>query len=488
MNKVITRHWIHEKAHFCTDERGISREYLFSVISYWKTKLLDQGVKKGDKIGFAITYMDISYIAILFASFELGLKLTILLKPSNVQEITQPKFNIYFPLDVVFLDRFATKLFPELRDYFTKNSKSHIDVERIGYNFPVKKDFGKRAKKIYCDEDDISLLCTSSGSTGYPKLISHTHKFFYDLCSNNWKPLEFNEEDRVLHLVTFNHGSSLGIFFLPSMYKCKWHYFGIKDFSITVFNEENWKIFITFCQKNNITKVQSPFDYCTDYMVSSIEKSEHGCPNLTIFVLSFINPKWLSAVKSGKIKKIVSIFGCSETSGPLFLPLINKDTENFDPYFLGKPINDFHNIQIINENLTVEIPTYNTIVNTEDAIKETEDGCYFKGKKKAYRLNDVEINIYDIKGVVLTHVKDVNFNDVIVIVDEVYKRLYLVSSNIKVMEHIDLVKEQISVFYNNQIHVDNIFYIENIQDFIVGIKPDREKLLSYIRQVENEQY
>lgn len=109
--KIISREWINKNAHFCTEERGISREYLFHVIDYWKKILIDKNASPGDKIGFAVTHMDISYIAILFASFELGLKLTILIKPNNREDARQPKFTIYFPLDFVFLDRFSEKLF-----------------------------------------------------------------------------------------------------------------------------------------------------------------------------------------------------------------------------------------------------------------------------------------------------------------------------------------------------------------------------------------
>lgn len=488
MNKVITRNWICEKAHFSTEERGISKEYLFSVINYWKKILIEKGAKSGDKIGFAVTTMDISYIAILFASFELGLKLTILLKPNNHEDWRQPKFNIYFPLDFVFLDRFSMKLFPDLREYYTKNSKQSIDVQRIGYNFPINEKYSKKVKKIYATPNNDCLLCTSSGSTGEPKLINHSHEFFYDLCSFNWQPLEFTEEDRVLHLVTFNHGSSLGIFFLPSLHICKWHYFGIKDFNITVFNDENYENFISFCQRNKITKVQSPFDYCTDFMISSIENSKVGCPDLTIFVLSFINPKWLNVVKSGKLKKIVSIFGCSETSGPLFLPYIDKDTENFNPYLLGKPVQGFHGINVINENLIVTIPTYNKTIDTEDSLSETKYGYVFKGKKKAYRLNDIEINIFVIRGIVGNYFEKIEYVNLIVLVDEVYKKLYIVTDKVEIMSLVDKIKDDVKKFYNNQVELDDIVYIKNIHDFVVGIKPDRARLLTHIRQVRNEQY
>lgn len=486
--KVISRNWINEEAHFYVKNRGFTRKYFFSIIDYWKSILLQHEAKPGDKIGFAVATVDISYVAAIFAAFELGLKLTILLKPVNEKEMNSPKFNVFYPLDILILDRLAIRWFPELKDYYTSNSRHVIDLIWIGNTFqPIKKP-SKKIKNIYPAENDTCLLCTSSGSTGQPKIVNHTHKFFYDLCSFNWEPLEFKEEDKVLHLVSFNHGSALGIYFLPSLRTCKWHYFSIPDFSLTLFDDENWDRFVLFCQKAGITKMQCPFDFSIDYMINAFERSETGCPDLTIYILTFINPKWYELVKKGKIKKVISIFGCSETSGPLFLPYVDKDTENFSPNFLGYPIKGFHEISIVDNSLHVTIPTYGTTINTEDSLKDMGNGYDFAGKKKLYRIHDTEINVYDIQGIFLSHVTGFHYKDAIILVDEIYNRLYAVTNNKEIVKHVDDIKESIRVHYNDKIELEELFYIEDMSNFVTGIKPDREKLLNYVRQVRNEQY
>jgi hypothetical protein len=50
------------------------------------------------------------------------------------------------------------------------------------------------------------------------------------------------------------------------------------------------------------------------------------------------------------------------------------------------------------------------------------------------------------------------------------------------------IKDDVRMFYNNQIELNDIIYIENIHDFVTGIKPDRERLLKHIRHMNNEKY
>ncbi len=485
--KIITRDWIHKDAYFYVKGKGFTREHFFSIINHWKKLILEKGVRPGGKIGFAVATVDASYIAAIFAALELGLKLTILLKPINEREANSPKFTIHYPLDLLILDRLAIRWFPELKDYYINNSKEYIDLIWFGNNTPVEKNYSEEVLTVYPTPKDICLLCTSSGTSGNPKVIEHTHEFFYDLCNFNWQPLEFVEEDRVLHLVSFNHGSALGIYFLPSLRTSKWHYFSIPDFSLTIFTEENWNNFINFCQQEKITKMQCPFDFSINSMIEAFERSDKGCPDLTIYVLTFINPKWYELVKSGKVKKVISIFGCSETSGPLFLPYVDKDTEKFSPNFLGKPIEGFHKINIIDNNLQVTIPTYNKTVDTEDSLRDMGNGYDFAGKRKLYRINDTEINIYDIQGIFLHHVTGFHYKDAIILVDEIYNRLYAVTNNKEIMQHVDSIKESVKIHYNGHIELDNLLFIEDMSNFVTGIKPDREKLLDYVRQVRNEQ-
>lgn len=476
---IITREWINSDVEINIPFEGAFNHLQISeVIDYWKNQLLHNGAKYGDKIGIATSYMDSTYVGIIFASLELGLKIVILSKPTNELQASQFKSNAYLPLDVLITNKedFTNKF---VLNFFKTNSKIIINtdfVEKIDNIIPLS-NFPK--------PEDTCLLCTSSGSTDKPKLINHSHKFFYELCSFNWKPLEFTEEDHVLHLIAINHGSALGVYFLPSLYKCKKHYFMIDYFIVNSSDYENWDKWVDFCIKNKITKVHSSHSNETNNMINAVKRSKKGLPNLTIIILSYINPEWLSVIKEGKLKKIISVFGSSETSGPLVMSYVDKETKDFNPKLFSNPVSGFHEISLdINNELTVYIPTYNQTIKTEDFFKKTPKGWYFVSKNKLYRLNDIEININDIQNIFQNNFDKPIVDDVCILVDEVYSKLYAVTTNKSILFHSEQIKKDIKEFYDNNIILNKIFFIENIKDFVVGIKPDRQKMLDYIRQLE----
>ena len=205
MNEIIDRNWVHPNLHIKETTTGIPKSRLFLTIDYWKEEFLKNSVRPGSTIGIALSVMDDLYIAALFAAFEYRLKIVILLKPSNKEMAKKPRYKAFMPLDVCILDT-PDNLGDYYYDYYKSVSKIVIyrDYE---YKFPLKTS--KKNKFIVPDPKDDCFLCTSSGSTSDPKEIHHSHKFFYNLCSFNAEPLGFTDDDRVLHISKFHHGSAL---------------------------------------------------------------------------------------------------------------------------------------------------------------------------------------------------------------------------------------------------------------------------------------
>lgn len=474
--KVINRDWINNNSIFHDQYSSFNKEELCLHINFWKKFLIDLGATQGSKVGIATKNFEIYYIALTFACFELGLNLIVLAKPFRSEK--DLSINPFFPLDLLLLDILHDD--KPFYDYYINNSKKVIlDLDTITPNLDVENI------NLNISPSDVCLSSVSSGTTSNPKKIQHTHEFFYDLCSVNWQSLDFREDDKVLHLYTFQHGSALSIHFLPSLYVCKDHYFFTQKHYTS---DEEWDLFPMYCRDNNITKLQSPYTGFTDKLINSIKRSKEGCPNLTIHVLSFINPDWLTVVKEGKVKKIVSIFGCSETAGPLFLPYIDKETIDFDPTFLGQPIEEYYKIRLEQNNLIVFIPTYNIEINTEDFIEEQNGNWYFIGKNKTQRINDIEVNLKDIRIIAKSVLGDFQ-RDIIIIVDEIYNKLYIASDDDNLHLHKQKVNDAIKKFYNNQIELTDTFNLFDLELFTGGgIKPSRQKILNHIRQINNEQY
>jgi hypothetical protein len=68
----------------------------------------------------------------------------------------------------------------------------------------------------------------------------------------------------------------------------------------------------------------------------------------TIYTLSTIKKEWTTFVKEGKIKNIISFFGTSETSGPIFIN--QSDDKNFiqNKFTL---MDDYYEISFTKKNL-----------------------------------------------------------------------------------------------------------------------------------------
>jgi hypothetical protein len=464
VSKIITRKWIRPDSVFHTANETYTFEQLALSINHWKERLLKERITPGQKIGIAIPSYELSYLAITFAAFELGLKMVILTRPMNEKDCVSAKCLAHLPLDMFIYGLPDAPEYNFAVDFFIRHSWKSIRLE------PNYVAFSDNDVGVYATPDSDLLLCTSSGTTGKPKLISQTHSFLYDLCSMNWEQLGFNQDDSAIHLESFNHGSSICIFFLPSMLVCKEHYL----FASVVTDADKGYYYnvMKFCERKGITKILSPNGLATDSLLSTLESGEIDASAVTMMILSFINPKWLNAVKSGSIKKIVSVFGCSETGGPLFLPYIDKNTEKFDPRSLGKPCNDFYKITTPDNMLTVKMPD-GRVIETGDYV--TED-FYFVRKNKLPRINDIDINSFDLIELLERKYSRSRFE---IVVDEISNLLYIVTEDESMLSDCDIGND-ISSFYMKRVELADIIHIPNLGDMSVSIKPDHGKLLEYI--------
>lgn len=484
--KIISRDWLRDDALFyASQDNGehYSKERLCNLIEYWKQKLLENGARPGQKIGIVIMPIDIIYTGLLFAIFELGLKLVVLNRPNTEEECKTPKNNAHLPLDL-FVSFKAPDSYPIAKvaeAHFLRNTKKSIIIDFEEWNTIKQNYVPSSVSPVLAKPEDELLLCNSSGTTSNPKLIYHTHKFLYNLCSYNWEKLDLNENDVVLHLASINHGASLSVFYLPALRVCKTHHFHL-PLDISNRDGDYFGMMYRSCKKHGITKLLSPNGRTTDGLIEAIDKSEEGLPEATIIVVSFINPKWLKVIKEGKLKKIISAFGCSETGGPLFIPHIDKNTdiESFDPKYMGHPTLGFYETSQVNGLLSVYLKDYDKTIITEDIVKEEQDGYWFVSKNKLKKINDQDVNPIDIVEA-LEHIGSRTKFEVVV--DEVHNELYIVTDDKNLMEHKEKAKEIVSSLYQGNIELTDILYMENFEHATVAVKPDRDKLLEFINKV-----
>ncbi len=493
MNKIITRDWINDDIVIrCGVTYKMPRKVLIEsytkqdlcqFINFWKVELLSNGAKRGDKIGYCIEPSDIHSTALMFAAFELGMSVVVLHRPNNERECLAPKSNSHLPLDF-FVYLAAYEHIPLLVTaivHFSRNSKKVLVYGNHDWQNQRSTLKSDEETPILAQPGDVALLCNSSGTTGVPKLISHSHEFFHDLCTYNWEVLKYDPEDHFMHLSSLNHGAALS-FVLPALHICKHNYFyvdmgGKGELQSDPFYQEYYDL-TNDCIEHGITRIFCAGGGAINEFIKHLRARDIKLPNTNIMILSFISPDWRAAISESVLQSINSPFGCSEVCGPVFMTWLDKDTvDKFDPRYLGYPTEGFYDTKVIDGRIHTSTP-YNQVV-FDDIVEERADGYYFKSKNRLQKLNDIDINPVDIMEILEHYNTRYAFE---IYIDEVYNELYILTSDSKTYKMGKFIVEDIDSFYHGKIPTANVIYDPELNQATISNKADKDKLAGIVER------
>ena len=403
-------------------------------------------------------------IAAFFACAELGLTVIIADHSRNDNWI-----------DPNYVDPKTQSLLPI--NYFLVESKKTIPKYRLFYKICEKVIIIKNIKNIDdsdnnyigCNENSILFKCTSSGTTGTSKLITHTHKFLYKLIKRNKNFFYGN----VCMAHNLNHGSSPATFFLPSLCSSNTKLF--VSYMITYITEDKIrdndvrKLAINKFKHYNFDHFMIPYTHLIDkFLVDSLY------PNLNLYTLSTIKKDWLNYFRENKIKNIISIFGSNETSGPVFINEISDPKFEESKY---KLVDNFYEINLLDKNLLeIVMPVYNTKIITNDLFDKVDDNYYHRGRKDLYRVNGAEVDIKNYNKIIK------ELLDADLIIDTIKDSLYVaVWSDSDVDDKLKDISYKIEKDSAGAHKVNKISLL-NKSNFMTGIKLDMELLRDYFRK------
>lgn len=459
------------------DDTFFNKTDLVEKINLWKYILTYKcNAKKGESILIGIQTLGIDYLAICFASAELSLKIVIVDYTRNDDfenvEYFDPKTKILSPIDI-FLHNFSKKQFIEHPREFSKftffskcSNRTYSIFDDIDYEILNFEEF-KTAAEIYPDPTDILMRCTSSGTTGTPKIVEHTHEFLSKISYRNSSKFS----GCCLHVKNLNHGSSLAVYLLPTLISdnIKKHLFYDIDESAP---------FDTFVHKisrfkDSLEYIIFPYPFMIDEFIDASIRNDFKWPELNVQTLSYIQDKSKDAIKEGIFKSITSIFGSNETSGPVFESYTDIRSLNKGSQFFTKPDN-FYNIKLQDNGLlNVIMPVYNTTIITNDIFDINDNYYIHKGRSDLVKIDG---EILDIKIINDLNLKN---KEAYIITDTVKNCLYLAFWNSKN----SLLQLEYEEFFKNnfkRIAVKKIAVLDKSQ-FFTGIKLDNEMIREYFR-------
>ena len=466
MNEIITRDFINKNIKYIDYEKNF--EYNFDTLSReidaFKNLLQKHGVDPSTSKSAVIAFKPgLQQTACIFACFELGVQVCL------IDYGRRDNFNT-----LNYIDSKTKQLMPI--DYCI--SEKDTSIGKLGYFINIcdklisyqdsKLDYTSN-NNIFCNPDTLIMKCTSSGTTGTPKLVKHTHKFMYHLAKRNTK---FYYGNCAL-LYNLNHGSSFATYFLPIMHNTSTS--GIYNIS------ERGK---EFCKSK--TKKINKFLKKIDHIMLSyscdinniISKSK---PKVNIYTLSAISNKW-KPYKDITVKDIISFFGCNETSGPTLINKLSFSDFRNDRY---RTVDDFYNIEIKKGTLHVKLPFYNNLeIDTKDLIvlDSSSESYIFKGRNDLIKINGIPVKQKDYNF----FIKRTGIAEFDIVYDVQENQIYLaVWKETKDLENkvknLSIEIEKLS----NTAHTIEKYAVLNKEDFLTGVKIDNELIRDYFRNFVN---
>ena len=430
------------------NDRILDYDYLRKDIDRFKNILQNHGAEAGQTV-FNF-YKDARIISSFIACSELGLITCVVDVCVTTTDLYYKKKHIdaknksISPIKFVLHDeiklggRSKTKMYVELAETVIKYDEDYD----CSYNDTIK-----------ATNDSVLMMCCSSGTTGTPKSISHTHSFMYELGKRNSKDFYGG----VMYTRLFHHGSSFATFFLPALMgeKVERVYININLFLRAVRKNKEEKDFLT-----DVDHIQFPY---TEDIIAWRESTYTKYPSLNIYTLAKINKEWKNELGI-YYKDMISLFGSSETSGPILIQKLSDEKFESDRFI---DPDGWYEPKIIDGRLNL----------TGDRFEYNDDGSFkFLGRDDTVIIQGQEISLKEINDQARNII---GFSQVTIDIREQKIYLCIWCDNEGKYTHVNLTKniEKFKSIYN----LDISHKIMDFSRFMCGIKIDNEAIRDYFR-------
>lgn len=450
----------------------VNRDFIIDAVGHVKTYLINtHHVQPGQKVVLTNNSWP-DYLITFLAVAELGLSFVVTDYPKLGNSFSvHKKLSLYGSIDHVIGHPLQDD---DIWNYFQESNCIKFNL------LECFKSTGEHKDTISATEESILIYSTSSGSTGTPKVVEHNHRFFSELLHRNAKIYGLNNADRCLHNKGLHHGSVTGVFFLPTLKYCAYHYY--TDLFNNACPPSEW---VDWIQKEKMTRVflmtKSLDEFCEHLNIDNCLHKE-----LNLYVLSYVDKQHIEKISKENCCKIWSIFGCTETSGPLFLPCIdqNINPETFDRTMMGSVLDDFYKLSLDNGILQVTMPT-GEVISTGDRFEVRNETWHHLGRDTLYRLKNgtifFDVLVECIESYTKTHHQD--FFDLVI--DKEEDSIYIRINEVLDLDSLNrfIETEIVTNSETRQNYVVHKQLVGKREDFITGIKFDPEEVRLRCRKI-----
>ena len=430
-------------------------------IIQWKNILYEQtNFKPGQKFGVGSSHCDYTYLTAIFAGIELGGKIIVMPSTASGKQLIGP---------------IAAWLYEDNVTKAIHDGNAVMDEHTIPwstfYSFESKFKSFAHLQQTDRSSKEIVLTTTTSGSTGTPRVIDYSHQLFDDVRARSIKIFKLDQEDRVLHLSNMHHGGTGGVFFLPSLSACKYHYYfnGLAD---------NLDIdqFINLIKQEKISKAMFPNNLLVDKFLNKLDWLDH---DFEIYVNQANSRSWIEHVRRTNIKAIHSLFGSTETLGPIFLNTITPNSKlDHNVLNYGKLLDDHYSVDCHNDCTVVTIKNHYQETLSDRFVVDSNNDYIFQSRTTLIRINECIISLADVTKLT----QDLLGDDGVIVPDTVTNKIYVAYTD-KLIDPVNVI-HQLNYRLGTMspvLQVDHADCID-LNQFVTGIKLSIENLRDHFRQ------
>jgi hypothetical protein len=441
INKNFTATGLYLDENLQIQTEFIDYETLIHKIDLAKTFLVKEKNAKPGQHVLISTHFWPNYLIWFFACAELGMKFIVSDFPKSKLAFEQlPVIGI---ADIIIYDMVYPPGFDD------EKYKDGLFSSKVLDNYNPTE----LVTDIYAKEHEVILIGTSSGTTGVPKIIEHTHEFFYRNMHINADLYNLKESEKCWHNKNLQHGAVLGVFFLPTINRCATHFHA--PFGMTLGQaEEN-------IRAESIKKIQSEkidriiiFFNQIEWFYKELDINKKQSENMIIHYVGNNTTEYINKIVGRFGYTMIPTFGSTETGGPIFYTEITPHNyKNWNTKLFGKPTKFFKNVTTLDNGLLEVTDVYGQKIYTGDKFTVDSDGNFiFAGRENLCRVNGKNVYIDFLNSVIEDVAKIKHEIDFDLVFDDEKETFYIRTNtqlnlsdlNSKISQHADLRLYRIS--------------------------------------------
>lgn len=384
------------------------RDDIDRCITQWKHILEQQvGYGRGCQIFLDFEVRDINWLAVTVANWELGGK----------QTSFHPTYpELWAPWHVIVSDQasLAKAKFHALHYLCSNIDQYHLDSTVD--NPPL------------CHPNDTVFGFNTSGSTGSPSKINHSHEFMHALCLRNISALGLDQPELKKALLV--HGGTHNVippFAWPALAQ-------FEQVHSLPFVPDRMSELAQYVNDHEINVVMLPHTLSVELFLTSAPRFTHP---VKLLQLMANQQNWVELVKEKNVQSIRNSYGAVEVLSPVLSNEITQLSDNsYSPFDFGKPLDNFYNIELTDQNnLRVSHPLLEvgSHVIQDYFVQDSNGNLRYDNRDKSIRLRGQDIPWGALERCVQVHgnpslmciIGDSDSDQICLLIDQCYSQVQI---------------------------------------------------------------